>query len=59
MTTNILKIGAKVQASAVNVENYVKGEIVAIETKARGAWYTIKRDIDGALFKTRAAKIAI
>nr|WP_156475502.1 hypothetical protein [Gluconobacter thailandicus] len=56
---NEFQIGQRVIAATMRGKEEFEGEIHAIETKLRGAWYHIKRDIDGVIIKVRAAKMRI
>jgi len=59
MNVNTFEIGQRVIAATTRGTEEFAGEIKAIETKLRGAWYHIKRDIDGEIIKVRAAKMRI
>lgn len=53
------QIGQRVIAATMRGKEEFEGKIHAIETKLRGAWYHIKRDIDGVVIKVRAGKMKL
>lgn len=59
MNVNTFEIGQRVIAATTRGKEEFEGEIKAIETKLRGAWYHIKRDIDGEIIKVRAAMLKL
>lgn len=52
-------IGQRVIAATMRGEREFEGEILKIENTLRGAWYHIKRDLDGLIIKVRAAKMRV
>lgn len=52
-------LGARVRAATMRAKDEFLGEIVTVETKLRGAWYHVRRDIDGEIVKVRAAKMKL
>ncbi len=56
---NTFDIGQRVVAATMRGEKKFEGEILKIEDTLRGAWYHVKRDLDGLIIKVRAAKMRL